>query len=107
MAHVVTSPCVGTHDTACMKVCPVNCFYDVEVAEIGVSPLPDRPDVTKMLIINPDECIDCGLCVPECPVAAIFPMDDVPDSDKNYIDINKNWFAGKDPAVLDGARVTP
>ena len=71
MADVVTSPCVGTRDTACMKVCPVNCFYDVELAELAFPPTAEKPELTKMLIINPDECIDCGLCVPECPVAAI------------------------------------
>ena len=101
MAHVVTSPCVGTHDTACMKVCPVNCFYDVGLNELGLE------GEGKILIINPDECIDCGLCVPECPVAAIFPLDDVPETDKQFIDINKNWFAGKDQAALDAARITP
>jgi NAD-dependent dihydropyrimidine dehydrogenase PreA subunit len=100
MAHIVTSPCVGTHDTACMKVCPVNCFYDVPLTELGM-------EGDKVLIINPDECIDCGLCVPECPVAAIFPLDDVPETDKQWIDLNKNWFSGKDQAALDGARITP
>jgi NAD-dependent dihydropyrimidine dehydrogenase PreA subunit len=100
MAHVVTSPCVGTHDTACMKVCPVNCFYDVPLKDVGL-------EGDKVLLINPDECIDCGLCVPECPVAAIFPLDDVPEADKKWIDMNKNWFAGKDQGALDGARITP
>jgi ferredoxin len=101
MAHVVTSPCVGTRDTACMKVCPVNCFYDVPLSELGLE------GADKILIINPDECIDCGLCVPECPVAAVFPLDDVPETDKNFIDINKNWFEGKDQATIDAARITP
>jgi len=72
-----------------MKVCPVNCFYDVPVGDIGAS------GSGNILIINPDECIDCGLCVPECPVAAIFTADDVPDADKAFIDMNKNWFAAK------------
>lgn len=107
MAHVVTSPCVGTHDTACMKVCPVNCFYDVDLGEVGLQAKSDKPDLNKILVISPDECIDCGLCVPECPVAAIFPLDDVPDEDKNYIDINKNWFSGKDQATLDSHRIVP
>ena len=101
MAHVTTSPCIGTHDTACMKVCPVNCFYDVPVTDIGAT------GDGNFLIINPDECIDCGLCVPECPVAAIFPADDVPDADKAFIDMNKNWFIGKDQAIIDAARITP
>jgi len=107
MAHIVTSPCIGTHDTACMKVCPVNCFYDVELSELGLEVPADKPEMNKILIISPDECIDCGLCVPECPVAAVFPMDDVPDGEKQFIDINKNWFVGKDQAALDAARITP
>ena len=60
MAHVVCSPCVGTHDTACMKVCPVNCFYDVELAELGLAPTAEKPELTKMLIISPDD-LDWGL----------------------------------------------
>lgn len=100
MSHIVTSPCIGTHDTACMKVCPVNCFYDVPLSDLGL-------EGDKILIINPDECIDCGLCVPECPVAAVFPLDDVPENEKQYIDLNKNWFSGKDQAALDAARITP
>jgi len=107
MAHTVFSPCIGTHDTACMKVCPVNCFYDVELADLGLAPKPDHPDLTKMLIINPDECIDCGLCVPECPVSAILPNDDVPDGEKQFVDLNKNWFGDKDAAALDAHRITP
>ena len=101
MAHVTCSPCIGTHDTACMKVCPVNCFYDVPVSDIGAA------GEGNILIISPDECIDCGLCVPECPVAAIFPADDVPDADKAFIDQNKNWFVGKDQAIIDAARIQP
>ena len=56
MAFVVGSPCVGCKDTACVTVCPVDCFYE-------------GPD---MLYIDPDECIDCGVCEPECPADAIF-----------------------------------
>jgi len=91
MAHVVTSPCIGTKDTACMKVCPVNCFYDAG----------------DMLTINQDECIDCGLCVPECPVSAIFPMDETPEKDKSFIERAKGFFTGKSQEELDKLRVTP
>ncbi len=107
MSHVVASPCIGTRDTACMKVCPVNCFYDVELSQLGLEPKADKPDLKTMLIISPDECIDCGLCVPECPVSAIFPQDDLPEAEKKFTDINKNWFAGKDASDLDKARITP
>ena len=88
---VVTSPCIGTKDGACAKVCPVTCFYDAG----------------EMLVINPDECISCGLCVPECPVAAIFAMDDVPESELSYIDKNRDFFTSKSQEELDALRVAP
>ena len=91
MAHVVTSPCKGTKDTSCMKVCPVTCFYDAG----------------DVLLINPDECIDCGLCVPECPVSAIFPVDEVPDTDKEWVDTNKVFFDGKSDDQKEALRMKP
>jgi NAD-dependent dihydropyrimidine dehydrogenase PreA subunit len=90
-----------------MKVCPVNCFYDVELSELGLTPKADKPDVTKMLVIKPDECIDCGQCEAECPVHAIFPEDDVPEADKKFVDINKGWFEGKDQGVVDAHKIVP
>jgi ferredoxin len=72
MAFVVTSACVGCKDTHCVQVCPVDCFYEGP----------------NMLVIDPDECIDCGLCVPECPVDAIFDEIDVPEAEKPFIQIN-------------------
>ena len=73
MAMVVTEPCVGCKYTDCVVVCPVDCFYEGE----------------QMLFIHPDECIDCGACVPECPVEAIFHEDDVPEPWKPYIGLNR------------------
>ena len=72
MTHVVAKPCDACRYTDCVVVCPVECFYEGE----------------KMLYINPDECIDCEACVPECPVEAIFHEDDLPDEWKEYIEIN-------------------
>ncbi len=72
MAFVVGSPCVGCKDTACVTVCPVDCFYEGP----------------NMLVINPDECIDCGLCEPECPVEAIWSEDELPPEEMEFIDIN-------------------
>jgi ferredoxin len=69
MAYVVTRLCQDCVDTACMLVCPVNCFY------VPKTPGPGRPE---MLYISADECIDCDACVPECPWEAIFKDDDVP-----------------------------
>lgn len=72
MAFIVTSACVGCKDTECVQVCPVDCFYEGP----------------NMLVIDPDECIDCGLCVPECPVEAIYADNEVPESEIPFIDLN-------------------
>jgi ferredoxin len=66
MTYLVTDNCVKCKHTTCVSVCPVDCFYE-------------GPD---MLVINPDECIDCGICVPECPVDAIVADVDLPEPDK-------------------------
>ena len=55
MAHIIAQPCIGTKDTACVDVCPVDCIYEG----------------ADQLYIHPDECIDCGACEPACPVQAI------------------------------------
>ena len=62
MPYIIAEPCIGTKDASCVSVCPVDCIYEGE----------------DMYYINPDECIDCGACEPECPVEAIFAEDDVP-----------------------------
>lgn len=72
MTFVVTEPCVGCKNTVCITVCPVDCF---------------REDKLN-LWIDPDECIDCGACVPECPVKAIYPANKVPARYKEYIELN-------------------
>ena len=69
MAHVVCDPCINCTDTACVAVCPVDCFR--------VGP--------NFLVIDPDECIDCAVCVPECPEEAIFHEDDVPAGQEEFI----------------------
>ena len=83
MAYVITEPCVGVKDKACDEICPVDCIYE----NTKGSEFPD------MLFIHPDECIDCGVCQPECPVNAIYPEDDVPDDQRQYIEINRTYFA--------------
>jgi ferredoxin len=70
--YVVTEPCIGVKDKSCMTVCPVDCIYEGD----------------DMVYINPDECIDCGLCEPECPVTAIFVDTDVPNNWKSFIEMN-------------------
>ncbi len=72
MTYTVIDNCKDCRYTDCVVVCPVDCFHaDAE-----------------MLYIDPDECIDCGACVPECPVEAIFPEDEVPDDKKEWTAIN-------------------
>jgi ferredoxin len=73
MTYVVTEACIKCKYTDCVDVCPVDCFREGP----------------NMLVIDPDECIDCTLCVPECPVEAIFAEDDVPDAQKEFIEKNR------------------
>lgn len=84
MPHIITEPCIGTKDTACVAVCPVDCIH----------PRKDEGEFTasSQLFIDPDTCIDCGLCVDECPVKAIFPEDDVPEEWKKYISVNAEHY---------------
>ena len=72
MTYVVTESCVKCKYTDCVDVCPVDCFREGP----------------NMLVIDPDECIDCTLCVAECPVEAIFAEDDVPTEQKDFIGLN-------------------
>ena len=72
MAHVVTEPCIKCKYTDCVVVCPVDAY---------------REDA-EMLVIDPDVCIDCGACVPECPVQAIYAEEDVPEKWKSFIQLN-------------------
>tara|TARA_Y100000766_G_scaffold273206_1_gene273870 strand:+ start:1051 stop:1326 length:276 start_codon:yes stop_codon:yes gene_type:complete len=74
MPHVVTSSCVDHKYQDCVAVCPVDAFRESET----------------YLVIDPDECIDCGACLPECPVEAIYSDLDVPDEEEEWIDRNAN-----------------
>ena len=72
MAFIVGDACVKCKLTDCVEVCPVDCFYEGP----------------NMLVINPDECIDCALCEPECPIDAIYSEDEVPEDQIPYIELN-------------------
>ena len=87
MTHVITQRCVGTKDTACVAVCPVDCIH----------PTSDDPDFEdeKMLYIDPETCIDCGLCIDECPVTAIFLDDELPEEYTQYVQINADYSQKK------------
>jgi NAD-dependent dihydropyrimidine dehydrogenase PreA subunit len=92
MPFIITDPCIGTKDTACVDVCPVDCIH----------PRKDEPefDLTLMLYINPDECIDCGACVPACPVAAIYDsIDATPSHQKDLVEGNAVYRSGDPDAV--------
>ena len=87
MAYIIAEPCIGTKDTACVDACPVDCIH----------PRKDEPafEGEKMLYIDPEECIDCGACVPVCPVSAIFEADDLPEEWGHYAQINADWYQGE------------
>ena len=90
MTYIITDPCVGTCDTACVEVCPVDCIHGPDDPEgSGEEAKEDGYDATnKQLYINPEECIDCGACEPECPVDAIYDEDEVPEDQIPYIELN-------------------
>lgn len=73
MTYIVNDLCIACKHTDCVEVCPVDCFYEGE----------------NMLVIHPDECIDCGVCEPECPVDAIRP-DTEPDMEK-WVEFNRKY----------------
>ena len=95
MAYVITQKCVGTCDTACVDVCPCDCIVGpVPLDELRAVPASQRasrfPGV--QMFVDPDECIDCGACLDECPVAAIYPDDAVPAEHRDDIERNARFF---------------
>ena len=72
MTFVVTENCIKCKYTDCVEVCPVDCFHEGP----------------NFLVIDPDECIDCSLCEPECPANAIFAEDDLPDDQQHFLELN-------------------
>jgi NAD-dependent dihydropyrimidine dehydrogenase PreA subunit len=98
MPFIITDPCIGTKDSACVDVCPVDCIH----------PRKDEPEFekTSMLYIHPDECIDCGACVPACPVAAIYDsIDSTPPSQKALIEANAVYRAGDEGTVSQAEQI--
>jgi len=79
MTHVVTESCIKCKYTDCVDVCPVDCFKEGP----------------NMLVIDPDECIDCAVCIPECPVNAIYAEEDLPPGQEAFTALNaelaKSW----------------
>ena len=88
MTYIIVGhePCIDIEDRSCVDVCPVDCIHEA----------------ARMLVIDPDECIDCGACEPECPVEAIFPEDALPDKWNAFVPINYAFpqgFEAVDPLV--------
>ena len=90
MTYIIAEPCVDTCDTACVEVCPVDCIHGPEDKEgAGAEAKEDGFDPDgKQLYINPEECIDCGACEPECPVEAIYADVDLPEKYQKYLEVN-------------------
>jgi len=84
MAYIIAEPCIGVKDTACVDACPVDCIH----------PRKDETDFepATQLYIDPKECIDCGACVPVCPVQAIFELDDLPAKWAHFTQINAEHY---------------
>ena len=84
MAYVIAEPCIGTKDAACVDACPVDCIH----------PKKDeaKHGEVDMLYIDPVECIDCGACVPVCPVSAIFAQDDLPEKWTDFTPRNAAYY---------------
>ena len=72
MTYVVGDSCIKCKYTDCVEVCPVDCFHEGP----------------NFLVIDPEECIDCSLCEPECPAEAIFSEEDLPDDQQEFLDLN-------------------
>ena len=89
MAYVVADPCVKCKYTDCVAVCPVDCFYEGK----------------NSLAINPDECIDCGACEPECPTTAIFEESELPAKWAAYTEINAIVSGAKAAADIDTGKL--
>ena len=85
MTYIIAEPCVDVMDQACVSVCPVDCIHFDEGTD-------------RTLFIDPNECIDCGACEPECPVNAIFAEDALPAQWAAYTEINALWYSDKDAA---------
>lgn len=77
MTYVIGEPCIDVLDRGCVDECPVDCIYEG----------------SRMLYIQPDECVDCGACEPVCPVEAIYYEDDLPDEYQQYQDDNAAFFS--------------
>src|SRR5690349_12445816 len=87
MAYVIAEPCIDVLDISCVSVCPVDCIHYEEGTD-------------RKLFIDPNECIDCGACEPECPVNAIFPEESLPTEWAQYATIDATWYTDKAASIV-------
>jgi len=85
MTYVIVEPCIGSKDTSCVEVCPVDCIH----------PTPEEPDFEQVehLYIDPDECIDCNACAQACPVDACLAEEEVPEQWQSFVAANRDYFS--------------
>jgi NAD-dependent dihydropyrimidine dehydrogenase PreA subunit len=94
MSYIIGNKCVSVCDAVCTKVCPVDCIHGPiqntnngnEVKDMSLEELQGL-----QLYINPDECIDCGACLPECPVSAIYPSEEWAEKENDLESVHKNY----------------
>ncbi len=86
MTYVITEACIDVRDQSCIEVCPVDCIYFEEV--------------DRICYVEPEECIDSGVCESACPVQAIFPAEELGRDSVQFIEINSLWFKDKGAARL-------
>lgn len=95
MSYIIGKPCDGVCDTICVDVCPVDCIHgpiDIDGMGAEVQTMNLEELIGKQLYINPEECIDCGACLPECPVQAIYPTEeDTIEKEGTDISVKKNY----------------
>jgi ferredoxin len=80
VTYIIAEPCLDIKDKSCVDVCPVDCIHEAK----------------RILVIDPEECIDCGACEPECPVEAIFPEDALPEKWVRFVRVNYAYGEGVD-----------
>jgi NAD-dependent dihydropyrimidine dehydrogenase PreA subunit len=90
MAYVIAEPCIGMKDAACVDACPVGCIH----------PRKDEAayQTEEMLYIDPEECIDCGACVPVCAVSAVFRIGELPSKWSHFAGRNARYYSAESPS---------